>query len=116
MALLVVGLAVAGSLQAASRALAGQARATRHAEASSLAETRLSELGVLPVDSLAGLDEAGWRRRSLAGRSYRLRSSARRVPDAAHLWRATVDVAWEGGHLSLTTVFYRPPRGPGSGS
>lgn len=115
-ALLVVGLAVGGSLRAASRALRTQGQATRQAEATALAESRLNELDVLPPDSLAGLDPAGWRERALSGRRYRQRSSARRLGGFEHLWHVRTVVAWKEGRVHLSTTFYRPPRGPGQGS
>lgn len=114
-ALMVVGLAVAGSLEAASRALAGQEEATRHAEATALAETRLNQIGVLPRDSLAGLGSTGWRRLDLSDRTYRRTTSVRRAEDGEHLWRATTRVAWPGGSVELGTVFYRPPDDPAQG-
>lgn len=114
-ALMVVGLAVAGSLEAASRALAGQHEATRHAEATALAEARLNEVGVLPRDSLAGLGSGGWSRLELADRSYRRRISVRRAEDVDHLWRVTTEVAWSGGSVELETIFYRPPADPAEG-
>lgn len=114
-ALMVVGLAVAGSLEAASRALAGQDRATRHAEATALAEERLNEIGVLSRDSLAGHGAAGWSRLDLSGRVYHRRSSVRRAEDDENLWRVTAEVGWSGGRVELGTIFYRPPDDPAEG-
>lgn len=114
-ALMVVGLAVAGSLEAASRALAAQGEATRRAEATALAEERLNEIAVLPRDSLPGLGSGGWIRLDLAGRVYRRRSSAGRAGDDGDLWRVTTRVAWSGGSVELTTIFYRPPDDPAEG-
>lgn len=107
-ALLVVGLAVAGSLQAVSRALGSQAQATRHAEAAALAESRMNQVGLMDVDSLRELDGARWRTRALAGRRYRQRSWARSLEDE-NLWRVTTQVEWSDGRVELETVFFRPP-------
>lgn len=107
-ALLVVGLAVAGSLQAVSRALGSQAQATRHAEAAALAESRLNEVSLMDVDSLRELDGARRRTRTLAGRRYRQRSWARPLEEE-NLWRVTTRVEWNDGRVELETVFFRPP-------
>lgn len=114
-ALMVVGLAVAGALEAASRALAGQDDASRHAEATALAEARLNEIAVLPRDSLDGLEAEGWRTRDLSGRTYRQRSAVRPAEGGAHLWHVTTVVAWADGSVELATVFHRPPRDPAGG-
>lgn len=108
MALLVVGLAVVGSLQAVSGALRSQAEASRHAEATALADGRLNEIALLDADSLAGLGTTRWRTRRLGDRVYRERSAVDTAAGGRGLWRATTEVAWDGGGVRLQTVLYRP--------
>ena len=108
MALLVVGLAVVGSLQAVSGALRSQAEASRHAEATALADERLNEISLLGADSLAGFGSTRWRTRRLGERVYRQRSAVDTAGGGRGLWRAATEVAWNGGGVRLQTVLYRP--------
>lgn len=110
MALLVVGLAVVGSLQAVSGALRSQAEASRHAEATALADGRLNEIALLDADALAAFGSTRWRTRRLGGRVYRQRSAVDSAAGREDLWRAATEVAWDGGSVRLKTVLYRPGR------
>lgn len=107
-ALLVVGLGVVGAVEAASRALRTQAEVGRHAEATQLADERLTYLSLLPGDSLAACCAAGWRSVELDDRRYRRRSEVARSEAGPGLWRAAAEVAWEGGSVRLETLLYRP--------
>lgn len=107
-ALLVVGLGVVGAVEAASRALGTQAEVGRHAEAVQLADERLTGLSLLPDDSLEACCAAGWRSVELGDRRYRRRSVVARSEAGPELWRATAEVAWDGGSVRLETLLYRP--------
>lgn len=114
-ALLVVGLGVVGAVEAASRALRTQAEVGRRLEAVQLADERLTDLSLLPGDSLAACCAAGWRSVELDDRRYRRRSEVVRWEADPGLWRAAAVVAWDGGSVRLETLLYRPGTAPGAG-
>jgi prepilin-type N-terminal cleavage/methylation domain-containing protein len=106
-ALVILATAVSSALGAFGGGL--RAAASVHANASGvrLAESRLSELALLPSDSLpyyaegregrfaAPLDGFGWRAR------------VTRVSGAEGLLRAVVVVTWNGGDYRLATEYFR---------
>jgi prepilin-type N-terminal cleavage/methylation domain-containing protein len=106
-ALMILGGAVTAALGAFGAGLRAAASVHAHASAVRLAETRLSELALLPTDSLtyyadgregrfaAPLDGFGWRAR------------VSRVTGTEGLLRAAVIVSWSGGEYRLTTEYFR---------
>ena len=111
-ALVIVGVAATVSMEAFAAGLRGELQASRHLEAVALAEARLNELALVPLDSVPRYAEP--RDSSLAPpfERYRVRAAMRAVPGAPSLVDATVTVHWPGGSYALATVFYRPRRGP----
>lgn len=114
-ALLVVGLAVLGAVEAASHALRVQGDALRRAEAAALADARLQELSLPSRDSLEAHGARSWEEIRLGPHRYRRRSSVFPSPERDGLWRATVEVAWADGSLQVETLLYRPRRDPVQG-
>lgn len=108
MALAILGLAVIVALEVGAQTLRAQAAAERHLEAVVLAESRLTELTLLPADSLVmyGEPRVGT---VVMSRPYRWRASVRPEPQDG-LWRAVVAIEWAGGDLVVATVFYRRGR------
>ncbi|MDH3496496.1 MAG: prepilin-type N-terminal cleavage/methylation domain-containing protein [Gemmatimonadota bacterium] len=108
-ALAILGLAVIVALEVGAQTLRAQAAAERHLEAVVAAESRLTELTLLPADSLAMYSEPRWGTVVLS-RPYRWRALVRPEPQADGLWRAAVVIEWAAGDLAVETVFYRRGR------
>jgi prepilin-type N-terminal cleavage/methylation domain-containing protein len=106
-ALVILATAVSSALGAFGGGLRTAAAVHAHANGVRLAESRLSELALLPSDSLvyyadgregrfaAPLDAFGWRAR------------VTRVIGTEGLLRAAVVVTWNGGDYRLTTEYFR---------
>lgn len=114
-ALVVVGLGIAGAVAAASHALRTQAELGRRAEALALTEERLLELEALPRDSLPAqgrvvTEDAP----TLDGRRYVREAAVRREGETA-LWRVTAVTRWGERQVRLATVLHRPAPDPFEG-
>lgn len=107
-ALVIIGFAVVGTVEALGGGLRAQRQVSRHLEAVALAESRINELGVLQPDSIAyyaggrdGVFEPPFE-------SYRWRASMEPVSGSRSLVQADVTVSWQGGSYALQTYFHRP--------
>ena len=109
-ALALFGLTALAALEAASASLRAQADHERRREQASLAEAKLSEILLWPVDSLTAWTGERAGVLVLDGRRYVWRARAR--PEAADLWHVSVEVRGAGGTFTLETRAYRrPPAG-----
>ena len=113
-ALVLVGTVVAGSLRVVGATLRGAAQVTSHAHAVALADARLSELTLLPAESLGHY--ARPREGTDAAPFQQYRWQARLVRDRASpgLVRATVRVSWREGEYALATDLFRRDLLPGA--
>lgn len=115
-ALAVVGLAVVGATEAASRTLRAQAEVSRHAEAVALADAALDEASLLNRDSLEHRDGPDVETVRLEDDDYRVVTRSRPAGDEGRLWRLEAQVGWTDGTLRLATTVYRPDRSPVTGT
>ena len=107
-ALTILGLALAPLLGSVSAGVRAQGRLRPTVDAVALADLRMTELSLLPVDSVAAYlqPREGWFAEPFAG--YRWRALLRAEPQSPALVRAAVVVQWKDGSYSLETVFHRP--------
>lgn len=115
-ALAVVGVAVVGATEAASRTLRTQAEVSRHAEAAALADAALDEATLLDRDSLERRGGPAVENVRLEDGVYRVVTRSRPAGDEGRLWRIEARVSWTDGSLRLTTTVYRPDRSPVTGT
>lgn len=110
-ALVVVGLALLTTVAAVSRARRTQHDAVEALRLAALADARMSELALLPADSVASYRTA--REGGFAppvGR-HRWRALLRDEPGTPGLVRAAVLVAGPGGEYTLETLLHYPEGG-----
>lgn len=107
-ALLLLGVALVPLLHSVTAGVRAEGDLAARLNAVPLAESRMEELALLPLDSLR--DYLTVRRGSFAAPFERYRWSALLRPSAASpaLVQAAVRVEWEGGGYSLETFFHRP--------
>jgi hypothetical protein len=108
-ALVILGTAVSAALGAFGAGLRAAAAVHSHASGVRLAESRLSELALLPSDSLAYYAEEGGREGRFAQPMDRFgwHAQVKRVSGTEGLLRAMVVVSWNGGHYQLATEYFR---------
>jgi type II secretion system protein I len=106
-ALVILGLALVPMMRSIGTGVREQGRLRAHLDAVSLAETRMSELALIPVDSIAAYREPrnGWFPEPFEG--YRWSAVLRPDERSAALIRGAVMVRWKDGEYSLETVFHR---------
>ncbi|HEX7049242.1 MAG TPA: hypothetical protein VF188_03435 [Longimicrobiales bacterium] len=107
-ALLLLGTVIAASLGAFAGGLRAEAGLDRHLTAVALAEHRLTELSLLPRDSLAAYGTIRAATFAAPFDDFRWSALVRPAPDHADLYRAAVRITWNDGAFSLETMFYRP--------
>jgi type II secretory pathway pseudopilin PulG len=107
-ALVLVGAALVPLLGAVSRGVRAQADVGGAVEAVALAEARMGELELLPLDSLPAYlqPRTGVFPAPFAG--YRWRALVRPRADAPAVLQAAVVVEWDGREYTLETYFHRP--------
>lgn len=107
-ALLILGLALTPLLGSVTAGVRAQDRLEGSQEAVSLAEAKMAELALVPVDSIPLYLEprTGWFPAPF-GR-YRWRALLRPEPQSPALVRGAVLVEWKNGSYSLETFFHRP--------
>ncbi|HEX2077479.1 MAG TPA: type II secretion system protein [Longimicrobium sp.] len=107
-ALVILGLALTPLLHAVTDGVRAQGRLGAVHEAVSLAEAKMAELALMPVDSIPRYLEprAGWFAAPFGG--YRWRALLRPDPASPALVRGAVLVEWKDGSYSLETIFHRP--------
>jgi prepilin-type N-terminal cleavage/methylation domain-containing protein len=107
-ALLILGLALTPLLGAVNGGVRAQARLEVMHEGVSLAEAKMAELALMPVDSIPGYlaPRSGWFPAPFGG--YRWRALLRPEPRSPALVRGAVLVEWKDGEYSLETIFHRP--------
>ena len=107
-ALVILGLALVPLLASVTEGVRAQGRVRAAHEAVALAEARMNELAMLPVDSLAAYASPRDGGFPAPFGGYRWRAVLR--PDTASpaLVAGAVLVAWEDGSYALETVFHRP--------
>ncbi|HEX8455392.1 MAG TPA: prepilin-type N-terminal cleavage/methylation domain-containing protein [Longimicrobium sp.] len=107
-ALLLLGVALVPLLQSVTAGVRSEGDLAARLNAVPLAESRMEELSLLPLDSLGFYLTT--RRGTFAPPFARYRWSALLRPAAGSpaLVQAAVRVEWEGGAYSLETFFHRP--------
>lgn len=115
-ALAVVGVAVVGATEAASRTLRTQAEVSGHAQAVALADAALDEATLLDRDSLERRSGPDVETVRLEDDVYRIVTRSRPLEDGGRLWRLVARVSWTDGSLRLATTVYRPDRSPVTGA
>jgi len=105
-AIVILGTAIAATIEASSLTLRTQAAALRQREATAVAEWKMEELATLGPDSLEVLGAGASGEVALAT-LYRWSVRTAREPGAAVLWRVAVLVEWPGGHVALETLLRR---------
>ncbi len=107
-ALVILALALTPLLSAVSGGVRAQGSLEPMHDAVSLAEARMSELALLPVDSIPHYlrPRTGWFAPPYGG--YRWRALLRPEPESPALVRGAVLVEWKDGQYSLETLFHRP--------
>lgn len=107
-ALLLLGVALVPLLQSVTAGVRSEGDLAATLNAVPLAESRMEELSLLPLDSLD--DYLTIRGGSFAPphAGYRWSALLRPSPESPALVQAAVRVEWEGGGYSLETFFHRP--------
>ncbi len=106
-ALVIVGLALVPLMRSIGMGVREQGKLRGHLDAVSLAEWRMSELALVPPDSIRAYAQPrrGWFPEPFGG--YRWSAVLRRDGRSAALVRGAVVVRWKDGEYSLETVFHR---------
>lgn len=106
-ALVIVGLALVPLMGSIGMGVREQGKLRGHLDAVSLAEWRMSELALVPPDSIRGYAQPrqGWFPEPFHG--YRWSAVLRQDERSPALVRGAVVVRWNGGEYSLETVFHR---------
>lgn len=106
-ALAIVGLALVPLMGSIGTGVREQAKLRGHLDAVALAESRMSELALLPPDSIPAYEQprGGWFPEPFG--DYRWSAVLRRDRRSAALVRGAVVVRWKDGEYSLETVFHR---------
>lgn len=107
-ALLILGLALTPLLSAVSAGVRAQGGLEAMHDGVALAEAKMAELALTPVDSIPHYLQAreGWFPAPFGG--YRWRVLLRPEPESPALVRGAVLVQWKDGEYSLETLFHRP--------
>jgi prepilin-type N-terminal cleavage/methylation domain-containing protein len=106
-ALLIVAVALVPLLASARLALDGGARSAPAREAVALAEARMEEMSLLPVDSIVAYLSPREGRFAAPYAAWRWRALMRGEPRSPALVRAAVTVDGPGGSYSIETTFHR---------
>jgi|GEM_PF-755112 len=106
-ALVIVGLALVPMMRSIGAGVREQGRLRGHLDAVSLAESRMSELALIPVDSIAAYQQPRNGSFPEPFTGYRWSAVLRADERSAALIRAAVMVRWKDGEYSLETVFHR---------
>ena len=106
-ALAILGLALVPLMRSVGAGVREQGRLRAHLDAVSLAESRMSELALIPVDSISAYlqPRQGWFPEPFSG--YRWSTVLRPDERSPALVRGAVVVRWKDGEYSLETVFQR---------
>ncbi|HEU4556786.1 MAG TPA: type II secretion system protein [Longimicrobium sp.] len=107
LALVIVGVALVPLLRSIGTGVREQGRLRAHLDAVALAESRMSELALVPPDSIRAWarPRQGWFPEPFQG--YRWSAVLRQDERSAALVRGAVVVRWKDGEYSLETVFHR---------
>lgn len=110
-ALVIVGTVVTAAMTALGGTLRVASQVDGHATAVALADARLNELSLLPIDSLAyyAQPREGSYAAPLSSYHWRARLEQKQASTRS-LLRATVTVSWPNGEYALATDFFRPDR------
>lgn len=106
-ALVLVATVVAAALGSFGTSLRGAALVNAHAHAVALADVRMSELTLVPAESLAYYAQAREGIFAPPFERYRWRARLARAPRSPALLRATVVVSWRDGQYPLATEIFR---------
>ncbi|WP_420130508.1 type IV pilus modification PilV family protein [Longimicrobium sp.] len=106
-ALVIVGLALVPLMRSIGMGVREQGRLRGHLDAVSLAEWRMSELALVPPDSIRAYvrPRQGWFPEPFG--DYRWSAVLRQDERFAALVHGAVLVRWKDGEYSLETVFHR---------
>lgn len=107
-ALVIVGAAVVPLLGAVSRSVRAEADVGAAVEAVALAEARMGQLSVLPLDSIPAYLQPRTGVFPAPFGHYRWRALVRPRADAPAVLQAAVVIEWEGREYTLETYFHRP--------
>jgi hypothetical protein len=108
MALLILGLALTPLLGAVHADVREQGTLRGDLEAVSLAESRMSELAIVPRESIGAYVRPRRGAFPAPFGGYSWEALLRPEPASPALVRGAVLVRWKGGEYSLETVFHRP--------
>lgn len=107
-ALVIVGAAVVPLLGAVSRSVRAEADVGAAVEAVALAEARMGQLSVLPLDSVPAYLQPRTGVFPAPFGHYRWRTLVRPRAGAPAVLQAAVVVEWDGRGYTLETYFHRP--------
>lgn len=107
-ALVIVAAALVPLMGAVSRSVRAQADVGGAVQAVALAEARMAELELLPLDSVPAYLQPRTGVFPAPFAAYRWRALVRPRPDAPAVLQAAVVVEWDGREYSLETYFHRP--------
>lgn len=106
-ALMILATAVTAALGAFGGGLRAAGAVHAHANGTRLAEARLSELALVPSDSLVYYADEREGRFGAPLEGYAWHARISRVAGTEGLLRAAVTVTWTGGEYRLTTEYFR---------
>lgn len=107
-ALLILGAALVPLARSLTAGLTAEDRLRGHLQAVSLAEARLNQLSLLPVDSVAAYLQRREGAFAPPFQGYRWRALLRPMPESPALVQTAVQVGWAEGQYTLETIFHRP--------
>lgn len=107
-ALVIVGAALVPLLGAVARSVRAEAEVGAAVEAVALAEARMAQLQLLPLDSIPAYLHPRTGAFPAPFARYRWRALVRPRADAPAVLQAAVVVEWEDREYTLETYFHRP--------
>jgi type II secretory pathway pseudopilin PulG len=107
-ALVLLGAGLVPLLSSVTAGLRAEGELGATLNAIPLAEARMEELALLPVDSLAGYLTVRRGQFAPPFEAYRWSALLRPSAESPALVQAAVRLEWEGGGYSLETFFHRP--------
>jgi prepilin-type N-terminal cleavage/methylation domain-containing protein len=114
-ALVIIGAALVPMLGGVSRSVRAQGDVGAAVEAVALAEARMGQLQLLPLDSIPAYLQPRTGAFPAPFARYRWRALVRPRPDAPAVLQAAIVVEWQGREYTLETYFHRPEMLPHAG-
>jgi type II secretion system protein I len=107
LALVIVGVALVPLMRSMGMGVREQGKLRGHLDAVALAESRMSDLALVPPDSIAAYARTRQGAFPEPFQGYRWSAVLRQDERSAALVRGAVVVRWKDGEYSLETVFHR---------